>query len=139
MLFFEARQFIHAAVLSRKNLKEIEEILLNVPVAYGFRLIGSPNRNMCNILFSYFSLNLSCYTKDLAKLNSNWSEEYKKENSREVKSIYPISYNFEIAPNNDSNCNTVSKHCLLSKSNNDEIEENQKEFYSLDYYTHFNQ
>ena len=83
-------------------------------------------------------MNLSCYTKDLTKLDSNWYEEYRKENDTGIKSVYPISYNFEIAPSSDSKYNIVSRHCLTSKLNSDKIKTN-KDFYSFDYFTHFNQ
>ena len=88
-------------------------------------------------------MNVGCCTKDLSKIKTDWNSEYKNNissQSEDNQDIYPISWNYEIAPNIEKNAklNVVSKHCILSEKNFKNVS-NTDSYYSLNYLCHFNQ
>ncbi|CAF1103708.1 unnamed protein product [Brachionus calyciflorus] len=112
------RQIVSRAMLSAKNLRNLEDILLNTPIAFGF------------------CLNLGYFGENMSLLETEWNSEYftPHENINSKNNIKPIMWNYELAPNLESNkTSKVSKHCIVSSS-----EDNLSDFYSLDYCYHFN-
>jgi hypothetical protein len=109
-------------MMSVKTLEELENLILNTPISYGV------------------SLNVGCCTKDLTKIITKWNTEYMKDSIQEdsIEPIYPIFWNYEIAPNAESDkFNLVSKHCVVPQSTYDKVG-SQNGYYNACNLSHFN-
>ncbi len=74
-------------------------------------------------------------------LKTNWNNEYSTQESLINEIIYPVSWNYEIAPNKENGItNIVSKHCIIPKK---VVEEKKLDlsakYFSIDFLPHFNQ
>ena len=85
---------------------------------------------------SFLSLNLGYYGENWSVLETEWNCEYAEEKQNTIENLKPIMWNYELAPNLESNMTTkVSKHCIISAHQVSEL----SSYYSKDYYYHFNQ
>ena len=77
------------------------------------------------------------FGNDFSLLKTKWKDEYfssDKENDS-TTDIQPIMWNYELAPNLESNkTSNVSKHCIIPSTGSA-----LSELYSIDYCYHFNQ
>lgn len=106
-------------MLSAKNLKELEKILLTVPCSYGF------------------CMNIGYVGDDQRCIETDWNSEFFGENTNNFDQIVPHLFNYEIAPDENSG-NKVSKHCVISPKMLSSVN-NEHNFYTSQYYYHFNQ
>lgn len=87
-------------------------------------------------------MNVGYFGEDRDGLRTNWNSEYFEQNKEELQPTqlpFPIMLNYEIAPNpNSSSVNIVSKHCVLSPHQYEDVD-NSNNFYSSRFYYHFNQ
>jgi len=85
-------------------------------------------------------LNVGYFGEDKNALKTHWNSEYFEHRKEEKQRfLFPIMFNYEIAPNpNSSSVNIVSKHCVLSPKEYEDVE-NPSNFYSCRFYYHFNQ
>ncbi|CAF0950532.1 unnamed protein product [Brachionus calyciflorus] len=114
------RQILNRLMLSARNLRDLEDIFLNVPVSYGI------------------SLNIGFFGDDQSLIESEWNSEYYEKSSREKNNnVIAHIFNYEIVPNIESNNNIVSKHCIISPKDFSNIK-NEDNFYTERYYYHFN-
>lgn len=114
-----ARQILNRLILSAKNLKELENIFQTVPCSYGF------------------CMNIGYAGDDTKNLESDWNSEFFDVKSKNLRHITPHLFNYEIAPNENSQ-NTVSKHCIVSPKMLTGVN-NEDNFFTSTYYYHFNQ
>jgi hypothetical protein len=74
---------------------------------------------------------------DKSKIETTWNAEYKKDSktNEPIMPVCSISWNFEIAPNANSDTeNLVSKCCIVPKAF-----AATDSFYKAEFLTHFNQ
>ncbi|RNA13957.1 acyl-coenzyme A:6-aminopenicillanic-acid-acyltransferase 40 kDa form-like, partial [Brachionus plicatilis] len=112
------RQILNRLMLSAKNLKELEKILLTVPCSYGF------------------CMNIGYVGDDQRCIETDWNSEFFGENTNNFDQIVPHLFNYEIAPDENSG-NKVSKHCVISPKMLSSVN-NENNFYTSQYYYHFN-
>ena len=88
--------------------------------------------NFLNFNRLLLSINVGFFGEDKTLLNSDWNSEYNTDKSTlNNENIFPISFYYEIAPNEKSNI--VSKHCVIGKNTGIE-----SEFYSTHFDYHAN-
>ena len=132
-------------MLSSRDLSNFEDIILNTPNSFSFRY------NYYFPFLSFFSslvvlnyilirsVTVGYFGDKMSKITSKWTMEYfeKGQQQQAFNPIKPIIWNYEIAPNSNSNrVSKVSKHCVIPF---DSKIDNSNRFYSFDHFYHFNQ
>lgn len=82
-------------------------------------------------------MNIGYAGDDTQVIESDWNTEYFDANRTNSNKIKPHLFNYEIAPNENSG-NKVSKHCIISPKMFSSVN-NDQNFFTSQYYYHFNQ